>query len=235
MEKKTLIPAAALIAAAIVIFGLLMNCAMNNFVNKDRKVTVKGLSEIEVPADKVTWPIVTVETGNDMQGVYKASDATTKKIMAFLTSNGISSDEMIFGTPQVTDMNANRYGNEYIPYKYRLRSVLTVMSSDVEKVRGLISRQGELLDDGIAVINDGYSNQISFDLSSFSEIKPQMMEEAIANARKTAEQLADNSGSRLGKILNASQGQFSLSPLDENTPHIIKLRVVTTITYSLKD
>ncbi len=234
MEKKNLVPAAGIIALSIVIFGLLLNCALNNFVNKDRKVTVKGLSEMEVPANQVTWPIVTVETGNDMQGVYRKSEATTKKIVSFLLENGVSEDEIIYGTPRVTDMNANRYGSENIPYNYRLRSVLSVTSNDVEKVRALISRQGELLAEGIAITNDGYSDQIRFDLTSFSEIKPQMMEEAIANAEKTAVQLAENSGSRLGKILNASQGQFSLSALDENTPHIIKLRVVTTITYSLR-
>jgi len=61
------------------------------------------------------------------------------------------------------------------------------------------------------------------------------MQEAIANAEKTAEQFAENSHSRLNKIISADQGQFSIDDRDSNTPWIKKVRVVTTITYSLKN
>ena len=41
--------------------------------------------------------------------------------------------------------------------------------------------------------------------------------------------------SKLGKILDAGQGQFTITDRDGNTPYIKKLRVVSTVTYSLKD
>ena len=47
--------------------------------------------------------------------------------------------------------------------------------------------------------------------------------------------LAEASNSSLGRILTADQGQFSIDNRDENTPYIKKLRVVTTVTYSLKN
>ena len=61
------------------------------------------------------------------------------------------------------------------------------------------------------------------------------MQEAIENAEKTAQQFAANSHSKLSKIINADQGQFSIDDRDSNTPWIKKIRVVTTVTYSLKD
>lgn len=67
------------------------------------------------------------------------------------------------------------------------------------------------------------------------KLKPKMMTEAIKNAEQTAQQFADNSSSRLNKIVSADQGQFSIDNRDENTPYIKKVRVVTTVTYSLKD
>lgn len=66
-------------------------------------------------------------------------------------------------------------------------------------------------------------------------MKPEMMEEAIKNAEKTAQQFADNSNSELGKIMSASQGQFSIDDRDANTPYIKNVRGVITVTYSLKD
>lgn len=233
--KQSRIIEACIIAAAVVIFGLLFKAGLDNFTNRDRKVTVKGLSEIEVPADQVTWSITTVETGNDLQQVYANASAKIGKISKFLTNNGIAAGEISVGTPIVTDNEADRWSAERIPFRFKIKTVMSVNSKEVDKVRGLISRQGELLQQGIAIINNEYSEPVSYSYVSFQEMKPRMMEEAIANAQATAKQFAQNSGSRLGKILSADQGQFSITSKDENNPQIKKLRVVTTITYQLKN
>ena len=102
-------------------------------------------------------------------------------------------------------------------------------------IRAIIARQGELLKEGVAIVDGGYENPIKYEYVSFRDMKPKMMEEAIANAEKTAEQFAENSHSQLNKIVSADQGQFSIEDRDSNTPHIKKVRVVTTVTYSLKD
>jgi hypothetical protein len=73
------------------------------------------------------------------------------------------------------------------------------------------------------------------DLSHFNEIKPEMIEEATKNARKVAAKFAKDSDSRLGKIKKARQGQFSINDRDSNTPHIKKVRVVSTLEYYLSD
>ncbi len=233
--KQSRIIEACIIAAAVVIFGLLFKAGLDNFTNRDRKVTVKGLSEIEVPADQVTWSITTVETGNDLQQVYANASAKIGKISKFLTNNGIAAGDISVGTPIVTDNEADRWSAERIPFRFKIKTVMSVNSKEVDKVRGLISRQGELLQQGIAIINNEYSEPVSYSYVSFQEMKPRMMEEAIANAQATAKQFAQNSGSRLGKILSADQGQFSITSKDENNPQIKKLRVVTTITYQLKN
>lgn len=66
-------------------------------------------------------------------------------------------------------------------------------------------------------------------------MKPEMMTEAIENDEQTAKQFAKNSNSTLNKIVSANQGEFSIENRDANTPYIKRVRVVTTVTYSLKD
>jgi hypothetical protein len=39
----------------------------------------------------------------------------------------------------------------------------------------------------------------------------------------------------LGKVKRAAQGQFSIEDRDASTPHIKKVRVVSTIEYYLQD
>ena len=52
--KENRIIASALIAVGVACMGWFVKAGIDNFANKDRKVTVKGLAEREVPADKIT-------------------------------------------------------------------------------------------------------------------------------------------------------------------------------------
>ncbi len=226
---------ATILAIAVVILGLCLKSGIDNFTNKDRRVTVKGLSEIEVDADKVTWPILSRKLGNNLPDLYVKIGQTQDAIKQFLMSNGIKAEEIAINAPTVVDMNANQYSENRSPYRYNITSSMTVTSSNVKLVRSLIDRQGELLKEGIAIINDQYDARVTYEYVSFAAMKPKMMEEAIKNAEATALQFAENSNSKLNKIISADQGQFSISDRDNYTPYIKKVRVVTTITYSLKN
>ncbi len=233
--KENRIIAAALIAVGIVCLGWFVKAGIDNFANKDRKVNVKGLAEQEVEADKVTWPIVSKELGNDLPELYNKIGVTQGKIKAFLLRNGIKEAELTVNAPQVVDLNAREYGERNQPYRYIVTSVITVTSQQVKQVREIIAKQGDLLKEGVAIVDGGYENPVKYEYVSFKEMKPKMMQEAIENAEKTAQQFAENSHSKLNKIVSADQGQFSIDNRDENTPWIKKVRVVTTVTYSLKD
>jgi len=222
-------------ALGIVCLGWSIKAGIDNFANKDRKVSVKGLAEREVEADKVTWPIVSKELGNDLPELYNKIGVTQGKIKSFLLRNGIKEAELTVNAPQVVDLNAREYGERNQPYRYIVTSVITVTSQNVKQVRSIIAKQGDLLKEGVAIVGGGYENPVKYEYVSFKEMKPKMMQEAIENAEKTAQQFAENSHSQLNKIVSADQGQFSIENRDENTPYIKKVRVVTTVTYSLKD
>jgi hypothetical protein len=236
MEKeKAGIIQAAIVALGIVILGFCIKGGIDNFVNKDNKVTVKGLSEMEVPANKVTWPIVTKVTGDDLQSLYSDINRTTAAIKVFLKKNGVQEKEISVNAPVVLDLNADQYNNDAAVHgRYNITSVITVTSSHVDKVRSIIAKQGELLNQGIAIVAGGYDNPVTYEYTSFKDTKPKMMEEAIENSKKTAAQFAKRNDCNIGKIINADQGQFEITDRDSNTPYIKSLRVVTTITYALK-
>lgn len=232
---KRFIVEAIIIALGLTLLGINIKSGIEKFSNKDRKVTVKGLAEREVMANKITWPIVCKELGDYLPTLYNNINSTNTAIIDFLKKNGISENEISINPPKVIDINSNIYSNNTRGYRYNITSVITVTSSQVTKVREIISKQGELLKQGIAIVEGDYDNRISYEYTDFSAIKPEMMKEAISNAQKTAKQFAENSESKLGKIQTASQGQFSIQDRDTNTPYIKDIRVVTTVTYSLED
>ncbi|MDD6745590.1 MAG: SIMPL domain-containing protein [Bacteroidales bacterium] len=233
--KNNRIYEAAIMAIAIVVLGLCIKWGIDDFANKDRKVTVKGLAEKEVEADKVTWPILSKEMGNNLPELYNLIAVKQAKIKKFLVDAGIKETEISVNASKVIDMNADQYSNNTRPYRYIITSIITVTSANVKLVRSIIARQGELLKQGIAIVGGDYENPTVYEYVSFTSMKPKMMEEAISNAEKTAQQFAENSHSKLNKIVSADQGQFSIEDRDQNTPWIKKVRVVTTVTYSLKD
>lgn len=235
MDKlKSLVPS-LLLALGIVVLGLCVKSGLGSFSQNARVVTVKGLAEKEVKADKVIWPIVYKELGNDLNALYNTINKKNKVVLDLLASKGITADE-ITTSVDVTDMDADAYTADRSPYRYRVSSIITVNTKKVDTVLALLKEQTSLIQKGVAVTFSNYSYpSIQFEYTGLNEIKPEMIKEATKNARKAAEQFAIDSESELGKIKTANQGQFSISDRDQNTPYIKNVRVVTTIQYMLED
>lgn len=231
MEKHSRIISALAIAAAIVVLGLCIRSGIGKVAANSRQVSVRGLSERDVPADLVIWPITYSLAGNDLLGLYEQVKRNNDIVTRFLTSNGISAEEISVNPPDTYDASSNRYRSDNFNYNYSISITLTVTTKKVDKVRELLNRQSELLKEGVAFSN----SYINYQFTGLNDIKPEMIAEATKNARAAADRFAADSESHLGKIKTASQGQFSIENAAESTPYIKKVRVVSTIVYYLED
>jgi hypothetical protein len=92
-----------------------------------------------------------------------------------------------------------------------------------------------LIGQGIVLSQTNYWQQAEYLYTSLNDIKPVMIEEATKNARQAAGKFAVDSDSKVGKIKKASQGLFTITNRDMNSPHIKKVRVVSTIEFYLDD
>lgn len=223
----------AILAVGLALLGVFVYNGINSLAKRDRVVSVRGLAEKEVQADRVIWPLAYKTVGDDLGSVYRDISSANKKIQTFLIKNGIKASDITNGAPQVNDLWTNEYRDNVNRQRYNATSVTTVSSSDVAKVRALMIRTGELLSQGIAIAPNDYNYPIQFDFTSLNKIKPQMIEQATKNAREAAEKFAKDSESKLGKIKSAQQGLFSIEDRDSNTPYIKEVRVVTTVDYYL--
>lgn len=234
METKERITSAAIIAAGMVVMGWTLRNGIVTFKDRDRTVAVKGLCEREVKADKVTWSLTYKEIGNDPSAMYDLLEQKNRKVVAFLKSAGITDSEISINPAEIADRQADNYGNEIMNYRYKAKSVITVTSSNIDRVRQLMRRQAELMKQGIAIVSEEYNNSATYVFTGLNRIKPEMVEEATKNAHATAQKFADDTGSKLGDIRSAQQGQFSIEDRDSNTPYIKRIRVVNTMEYALE-
>lgn len=216
--------------------GYVLGGSAIQFKEYERTVTVKGLSEREYDADVVIWPIQFTEASNELGALYGALDASTAKIKAFLTANGIRAADITVSAPAITDKSAQQYGNNgAVEFRYTALQTVTVYSNQIDGVRTVMGKLSELGKQGIVITRGDYQAQTEYLFTRLNEVKPDMIEEATKQAREVALKFANDSQSGLGKIKQASQGQFSIAPRDTNNPHIKKVRVVSTVEYYLAD
>lgn len=222
--------------AGLAVLGYLLGSSAIKFKEFERTVTVKGLSEKELPADIAIWPIPFSSANKDLGALYRTLETDTERILEFLESNGFSDSEVTVSAPAITDKLAQQYGgNMKIELRYTATQNVTVYSKKIDAVRATMNRLVELGKKGIVFGGGNYGYKTEFMFTRLNEVKPQMIEEATRKAREVAEKFAKDSSSRLGKIKRARQGQFSIADRDKNTPHIKKVRVVSTVEYYLSD
>ena len=219
----------------MMILGASLILMISNLKSYDRCVTVKGLCEKEVMADKVIWPIIYKQGGNELGTLYNTVQEMNRTIIEFLKEAGVTDDEITVNAPSILDTRTNLYG-ERNTYHYIITAGITVCSNQVDRIVKLQTEQAKLYEKGIPVgMGENWSHPTTYSFTGLNDIKPAMIEEATINARQAAEKFAKDSHSKLGKIKTATQGQFSVSDRDSNTPYIKNVRVVTNVVYYLKD
>jgi hypothetical protein len=233
-NNGNLVAAGLLIAIGIAVGGYFVGHGLLEARSSDRYVTVRGLAEREMPADLVVWPIVYTVTADDLATLQKRTDASAAKIRAFLADD-FTNDEISTSQARVTDRQAQGVaGQGGRLERYVAESTVTVRSTRINAVRDAMERTGALVGQGVALINS-YNASTEYFFTGLDEIKPEMIREATQDARRAAQQFAEDSGASVGGIRSARQGYFSINDRDRFSPEHKKVRVVTTVEFFLVD
>jgi hypothetical protein len=231
-------------AVAIIAAGGLIGGGIRGFRAADRFVTVKGVSERPVRADLAIWPLRIVVADDALPSAQFRMNDGTRLARRFLVANGIDSTAISIQGLRVQDTSANPYrgGGPGGP-RFIIEQTVLVRTTNVELVESTSSKVGALVNQGV-VFSSGQEygpGGPTYLFTKLNDLKPQMIAEATAEARKAAEQFARDSKSRIGGIRSANQGVFVILPRDEipgfgeqNMADKI-VRVVSTVEYRLVD
>ena len=230
-RNKVWLASAGLLTIGLVAGGYLLGDGLLRAKMADRSVTVRGLAERDVTADLATWTIAYSAQSTDLQSAQADIDNDTTAITSFFKELGFKADAL-----QPTGANVNQYSNDGIP-QYTIRQRLSLRTVDIDKAQAAVARQFDLVRRGV-VLEDG--SGMSYTFTKLEDIKPEMVAEATKDARKSAEQFAEDSGTDVGGIKSATQGYFSIDSRDgdaggygvTDTPYK-KVRVVTTVNFYL--
>ncbi len=232
LDGRTLLIAAGMLGLSMIIGGYLLGDGLLRARMADRSVTVRGLAEREVTADLATWTISYSARSGDLSEAQRDIDRDTESIRAFFGELGFEADAL-----QPSGVNVSEYSNNRGETTYTIRQRLQLRTTDIERAQAAVARQFELVRRGV-VLEEG--SGMSFTFTRLNEIKPEMVAEATRDARAAANQFADDSGTDVGGIRNATQGYFSIESRDgdaggygsADTPYKL-VRVVTTVNFYL--
>ena len=240
MNERPWLPTAVL-ALAVVVAGALVGRGIERFRASDRSVSVKGVAERTVQADVGLWPLRLVSASDDLDAAQRKLQRDRHAVLAFLATFGLDSTRSELQGFEVNDTRANPYGGGQAPVRFIITATLMVRTTEPERILKASQRVGDLVAAGVVLSSGGAGfGGPTYLFTKLNDLKPEMVAEATANARKAAAEFARQSGSAVGGIRRASQGVFEILPRDQ-APGVTQesqvqktLRVVSTVEYALR-
>jgi len=210
---------------AVVLFSVSFFFAARNFSKQGSYVEVKGLAERIVKADIAIWSINFEVKSNNVDELYSSIDKNTTAIKAFLVEKGFENSEI-----NVAPVNVYQDTFRDALFRYNSNIQLSVYTKKVDLIRSASQDTLSLIKKGVTM----NQNYITFEFSDINSIKPELLSEAIENARTTATQFAEKSGSRIVGITRGNQGVIDITEKDPGSPEYKKVRVVSTLRFLLE-
>lgn len=214
-----------IIGLAMLLFSAIFFFSAQNFSRQGSYVEVKGLSERIVKADTAIWSINFEVKSNNVDSMYADIEKNTSAIKTFLQAKGFSPDEI-----NVAPVNIYQDTYKDALFRYNASAQLSLYTKKVDLVKSASKDTMTLIKQGIVMSQ----NSISFQFSDINSIKPEMLAEALDNAKATALSIAKESGSSLGSLHRGSQGVFDITDKDPGSPEYKKIRLVSTLQFLLK-
>lgn len=214
MNKNIII--ASILSLGFVIGLTIVGQAFKHRNQSDNTVSVTGLGSKTFTSDLITWQGNFSNNSMELNAAY-AQLANDKKIIhEYLTSKGIAEKEIIFSAvdiQKIYNYGTDEYGRSYSSFSgYLLSQNVSIESQEVEKIEQLSRNITEIINQGIEFT----SSAPQYFYTKLSEVKHEMIADATKDAKIRAEKIAENAGSRLGKLKKANTGVIQITAPNSN-------------------
>lgn len=237
-----LVPFGIVLAAGLIISSHIAAKAVVRVKLANQTITVKGYAEKPITSDRGTWYGSFSTRSEDLTAAYEKLQADLEKVLAYLEKSGVDVDYVKVSSVNTATLyrktDEGRDTNEI--EGYRLSRSVSLATTDVLLISKIANESTALIKDGV----EFYSGYPSFIYTKIEDLKIEMLAAATQDARRRAETLATNSGSKVGPLRSASQGVFQITPAFStdvsdygryDTSTIDKtIKAVVTVQYSIE-
>ena len=239
-------------------FGLIISAALiSNAMNKankdENRITVKGVAERRIKADKALINIVISDKNENLDELKKSISEKEKLATDLIRNLKIDSSDYSIGNlriqpnyiegssnvkQQTTAISTPIIQNAKIS-DYEGVETISIVTKDIDKVEEFFQKLLELK----LQSNNIQINEPEFFITNIERYKKDMVVDASRNAEIRAIEMLKVNNNEIGGLKNISQGQFEIledtedvRKINENEANQIykKMRVVVTATYLIK-
>lgn len=253
MKKIQFIIIPTILSFGLIISSALISNAMNKANKDENRITVKGVSERRIKADKALINIVISEKSENIDEL-KSSISEKEKLATDLIKNlKISEEDYSIGNLRIQPNYAENSSNT--KQRINVNSATVMPNSKISDYDGIetisivtknIDKAEEFFEKLLELKLQ--SNNIQIDkpeyfITNIEKYKKDMVVDASRNAEVRAIEMLKVNNNEIGGVKNISQGQFEVledtedvKKINENESNQIykKMRVVVTATYLIK-
>jgi len=234
-----------IITATILSFGLIISAALisNAIYNSDRsqsRITVKGVAEKRVKADKAIINIIFSTSNTKLEDAQSNIAGKEKAVLDILKLLELKENEYQINNVKVQPKFSERQQErETKILSYDVMQSVAVIPKNIEKSDEIYQKLQELkiTFNNIEIIKPEYY------IVSIEKYKKDLLISATENAEMRAIEMLKVNKNEIGRLENMTQGQFEVLPDKEDAKHVNddelnqmykKLRSVVTVTYLIK-
>ena len=216
------------IASGMIMTALILAVVLHSIAPATRRIEVKGYAEEPITSDVAVWRGVISARGAALKSAYDQLARERDQVSAGLIGLGVKSDTLRFlaigAGPGSAGSRPGAAGG------YVLSQGFEVVSNDVNSIDRISKDSMGLVTKGI----DFRSFPPQYYYSQLNSKKLDLLGAAARDARSRADQLAQNSGSRVGRLIGASDGLFQVTPLYSGINTTYPVYDTSTIDKSIK-
>ena len=246
ISSKALMGFGAILAAGVVIGALIVASTVKSVSSAKESITVKGLAETSVKADKAIWRLTIASKGASATEAYASLQKDMDKVTVFLHEQKFTDQQISRDNKSAREIynNVRDDKGEYRQVFSHFEAYQTI-GVDTEDVQQMFAaaEQAFMLDEmGIRLVGGGAPEYLVKDLE---KVKMSLIADATKNAHERASEFAKSGNIKVGTMKSASQGAFYILAAQGGTDDsdyggvydkttIDKIaRVVVTINYAI--
>ncbi|WP_374125449.1 SIMPL domain-containing protein [Leptotrichia hongkongensis] len=253
MKKIQFIIIPTILSFGLIISAALISNAMNKANKDENRITVKGVAERRIKADKALINIVISDKNENLDELKKNISEKEKLATDLIKNLKIDSNDYSIGNlriqpnyieassnvkQQTTAISTPIMQNAKIS-DYEGVETISIVTKDIDKVEEFFQKLLELK----LQSNNIQINEPEFFITNIERYKKDMVVDASRNAEIRAIEMLKVNNNEIGGLKNISQGQFEIledtedvRKINENEANQIykKMRVVVTATYLIK-
>jgi|SRR5690554_4852247 len=213
MKSNYLVIPALIIAVAALIATTIVAITFKNIKSENQSINTTGSARKVVVSDLGVLNGSLSSTAGSPSEAYQELRRQSPFLIDYLKEKGFEENKIEFKTiSQYPNYSYNQNGQQMGIVSYTATQMISITSSDVEKIRETSVDIGSLVEQGVNFVV--FAPEYYY--SKIGDIKIEIQAEAAKDAMTRGERIAEATGRKLGALRRARMGVIQITPENSN-------------------